>query len=228
MTNQNLTPKTVLSTDFSLFEATPGMRFVLLPNRPQFTIAAATHDMCTHTGLSKHQLVGNGLFEVFPSNPADPADTGEHDLMASLVHVMHAKELHQLPTQRYDVKKEGGNFSKHFWKVSNKPVLNAAGELTHIIHTTEDITKEVEASQMKKRIREMEQAHNLFLQAPVPIQIFKGPDLIMELANEPTLAIWGRGPEIIGKSLSEAIPEFKEQGYAELLAQVIQRGEPHY
>jgi PAS domain S-box-containing protein len=228
MSKHTVSPSTVLSTDYTLFEGSPGMRFALLPDAPQFTIVAATKDMCKQTGKTKEQLIGKDLFEVFPTNPADPSDTGEHDLNASLEHVLLYKESHQLPAQRYDIQDENGCFAKRYWCAQNTPILGAEGEVAYIIHSTENITEAAEADLMRERIKDMEQAHNLFLQAPVPIQIFKGPDLIMELANEPTLITWGRGPEIIGKSLSEAFPEFKEQGYAKLLSAVIESGEGHH
>jgi PAS domain S-box-containing protein len=228
MSKHTVSPGTVLSADYTLFEGSPGMRFALLPDAPKFTIVAATKDMCKHTGKTKEQLIGRDLFEVFPANPADPGDTGEFNLKASLEHVLLHKEPHQLPLQRYDVQDQNGGFAKRYWCAHNTPILSAEGEIAFIIHSTENITEAAEADLMKERIKDMEQAHNLFLQAPVPIQIFKGPDLIMELANEPTLITWGRGPEIIGKSLSEAFPEFKEQGYAELLSGVIESGEGHH
>ncbi|HZH00494.1 MAG TPA: PAS domain-containing protein [Flavisolibacter sp.] len=227
MLNQTISLNTVLSLDFTLFEASPGMRFVLLPDTPRFTIVAATKDMCKHTGRSREQLIGKGVFEVFPSNPADPNDTGEQELKASLEHVLLQKESHQLPNQRYDIQDQNDCFAKQYWSACNIPILSVDGDITHIIHSTESITEKIKAEAVRKKIREMEQAHNLFLQAPVPIQIFKGPDLIMELANEPTLNIWGKGTEIIGKTLSEAIPEFKKQGYAELLSGVIENGKPY-
>ena len=226
MSNQTFFPSPVLSTDFTLFEATPGMRFVFIPNGLQFTIAAVTKDMCQHTGRSKEQLVGSSIFKAFPSNPDDPTDTGEHDLMASLKHVLQYKEPHQLPTQRYDIKDEDGNFSKHYWKVSNVPVMNADDDVTFIIQTTADITAQVEAEKMKEKMKGMEQVHRLFLQSPVPIQIYKGPDLTLQLANEPALAILGKDSDIIGKPLLEILPEIREQGFAELLSGVMERCEP--
>jgi hypothetical protein len=114
MTSQTFTPTEVRSTDYALFEATPGLRFVFLPDAPHFTIAAATKDMCQYTGHTKEQLVGKGVFEAFPFNAADPSDTGKRDLNASLARVLQYKEPHQLPIQRYDVKQRDGTFTKHY------------------------------------------------------------------------------------------------------------------
>jgi hypothetical protein len=111
MTKHTSTPRKILSTDFTFFEARPRMRFVFLPDKPWFTIAAATKDMCRHYGRMKEQLVGSGIFEAFSSNPANPNDTGKQELKDSLEHVLLNKEPYQLPTNRYDVKEEDDNFS---------------------------------------------------------------------------------------------------------------------
>src|SRR3954470_7016073 len=128
MIEQNISAQPPLSSDFAVFEATPGMRIVFLPDPPDFTIVAVTRDLCRHVELTKVQLIGRHYFEVFPSNPSDPGDTGERDLRASLHHVLTYKEPHQLPTQRYDVKEEDGSFTKKYWRVENIPVLDVEGQ----------------------------------------------------------------------------------------------------
>jgi signal transduction histidine kinase len=82
--------------------------------------------------------------------------------------------------------------------------------------------------EMKVRMKGMERAHNLFMQAPVPIQIYKGDNLKVELANEPTLTAWGKGRDVIGKPLMEAVPELKEQGFIEMLQEVMRSGTSQY
>jgi len=224
MSSDAFTPSEVLSTDFTLFEATPGMRFVFLPDAPRFTIAAATKDICRHVGRSKEQLVGKGIFEAFPSNPADPADTGERDLRTSLVHVLQHKEAHQLPTQRYDVKEEDGRFIKRYWRVSNTPVFGPDGEVAYIIHTSENITEQVEASEVKEQMTGIEQAHHLFLQAPIVIGIVRGKDHVVELANEEALMFWNKTDDVVGKPLLEAIPELRGQDVYQKIDEVFHTG----
>jgi trans-aconitate methyltransferase len=99
--------------------------------------------------------------------------------------------------------------------------MNAEGHVTYIIHTKEDITEQVVADERKEKLKGMEQAYSLFLQAPVPIQIYKCQDLTLELANGHTLAIWDKGPEVIGKPLLEVLPEMQQQGFIDLLLQVM-------
>ena len=55
---------------------------------------------------------------------------------------------------------------------------------------------------------------NVIMQAPVSMTILKGPDLVMELANEKSLEIWGKKHhEVINLPLREGFPELVEQGF---------------
>jgi hypothetical protein len=78
--------------DYTLFEATPGMRVVFLPDSPRFTIVTASQDMCRFIGMAKEQFVGQSIFDAFPANPADPDFTGHKNLSASLAYVLEHKK----------------------------------------------------------------------------------------------------------------------------------------
>ena len=66
-----------------------------------------------------------------------------------------------------------------------------------------------------------------FLQAPFPIVVMRGPEFIVDLANDGSLEAWGKGPEIIGKPIREALPELEGQPFSELLERVYQTGQPY-
>lgn len=67
---------------------------------------------------------------------------------------------------------------------------------------------------------------NLFTQAPAAIAIYRGPEHIIELANNTMLSYWGRTEaETHGKSIFTAIPELESQGFRQLMDQVYQSNE---
>lgn len=69
------------------------------------------------------------------------------------------------------------------------------------------------------------QLRNLFLQAPVAICIFRGPQYVVEVANEKMLALWGKSAgQVINKPVFEGVPEVAKQGYEELLESVYITG----
>ncbi|HYC85795.1 MAG TPA: response regulator, partial [Chryseosolibacter sp.] len=84
-------------------------------------------------------------------------------------------------------------------------------------------------SQIKiAKVRNRAEMHlkNIFQQAPVIIVIFRGPNFIIELANEKLLEYWDRKLEdILHKPLLEALPEISTQGLIEILTGVYTKGE---
>ncbi|SOD12588.1 ATP-binding protein [Pedobacter xixiisoli] len=67
---------------------------------------------------------------------------------------------------------------------------------------------------------------NLFIEAPVAIAIYRGPEHIIELANQKMLEYWGRNEDqIANKGIFKALPELEQQGFRELMDRVYQTGE---
>ncbi|ATB33567.1 ATP-binding protein [Melittangium boletus] len=67
----------------------------------------------------------------------------------------------------------------------------------------------------------------LFMQAPVAIGIFRGPELVIDVANPLICRLWGRTLEqVLGKPLMDAMPELQGQGFDEILYEVIRTGVP--
>ncbi len=79
---------------------------------------------------------------------------------------------------------------------------------------------------VRTRAHVEQQLRNLFTQAPVAICILRGPQHIIEMANERMLEIWGKTAEqVMAKPVLEGLPEVIGQGYEELLDGVLQTGE---
>lgn len=67
---------------------------------------------------------------------------------------------------------------------------------------------------------------NFFHQAPVIIVVFRGPEFIVEIANEKLLQYWGKTLEqTLNKPLLEVLPEIINQGLVELLTNVLTTGQ---
>jgi PAS domain S-box-containing protein len=78
------------------------------------------------------------------------------------------------------------------------------------------------------RIKQEQKFQNLVKQARDPILILKGEDLVLEVANEALFELWDVGQEALNKPLLEILPEMKDQGFRDLLLNVMQTGEPFY
>ncbi|HEY4305513.1 MAG TPA: ATP-binding protein [Gemmatimonadaceae bacterium] len=65
----------------------------------------------------------------------------------------------------------------------------------------------------------------LFRQAPAFIAVVRGPDHVFEVANEEYLTLVGRR-DILGKTVLDALPELRDQGFIPLLDEVLNTGKP--
>ena len=134
-----------------LFESVPGLYLVLAPD---LTILAASDAYLRATLTRRHEIVGRGLFEVFPDNPDDPTATGTRNLRFSLERVLRERVPDTMAVQKYDIRRpasEGGGFEERFWSPVNSPVLNEVGEVKYIIHRAEDVTEFVRLKQQDEQ-----------------------------------------------------------------------------
>lgn len=191
--------------DFTVFNALPGAAALVKPDSPIFTIVASTAEFAAFGNASKNDLIGESLFKYFPDNPDVPNFSGA--IRASLAICISSKKKNELASQRYDIVNADGTFSEMYWAFTHTPVLDESGNITYIIHTAVSINDGMLADTNDEKLRLLEPAHNLFMQSSVAIHIFKGPELIIDLANEPTLRIWGKDKSVIGKPLQEVSPE---------------------
>src|SRR5580692_10973688 len=97
-----------------LFEQSPDIILVLLPDAPRYTMVAGTQARwrATHTTA---ETLGRGLFELFPDNPDDPAATGTNNLRASLDRVLQTRLADTMPVQKYDIRAPDGRFEARYW-----------------------------------------------------------------------------------------------------------------
>jgi PAS domain S-box-containing protein len=133
----------------ALFESVPGLYLVL---DCDFFIIAVSDDYARATMTRREDIIGCGIFDVFPDNPNDPAADGVRNLRASLTSVRLNGKAHAMAIQKYDIRKpeaEGGGFEERYWSPLNSPVFNADGELAYIIHRVEDVTEFIRLKQQR-------------------------------------------------------------------------------
>jgi PAS domain S-box-containing protein len=65
---------------------------------------------------------------------------------------------------------------------------------------------------------------SLVEEAPVATALFVGPNLVIEVANDAMIALWGKGPSVLGKELGVAVPELREQPFLMILDEVYSTG----
>jgi signal transduction histidine kinase len=136
-----------------LFEESPDVLLVLLPDSPRFTMVAATKQRLIATHTTKEQILGRGLFELFPDNPDDPSATGTTNLRASLERVLATGAPDTMAVQKYDIPLPNGQFEVKYWSPRNIPVLSPAGEVQYILHRAVDVSDLARASEEGQELR---------------------------------------------------------------------------
>jgi len=131
----------------TIFDAAPGNYLLLSPD---LTIVGVNQCYLTATMTRREDIVGRGLFEIFPDNPEDANADGVRKLRASLERVIAGKRPDRMPVQKYDIRRpewEGGGFEERYWSPLNSPVLDDRGEVSYIIHWVEDVTEFIRLKQ---------------------------------------------------------------------------------
>src|ERR1041385_4695551 len=144
---QNFSPSCPTPDFQALFESAPGLYLVLTPD---LTIVAVSDAYLQATMTKREEILGRGLFQVFPDNPDDLGATGVRNLRASLQRVMQNRTADAMAVQKYDIRRPesaGGGFEERYWSPLNSPVLGPRGEVSYIIHRVEDVTEFVRLRQ---------------------------------------------------------------------------------
>lgn len=143
----SMTSSSSLPNFQQLFESGPGLYVVL---KPDFVIVAASNAYLRATMTTRKEILGRGIFDVFPDNPDDPNADGVRNLRASLERVLSQRTVDTMPIQKYDIRRpetEGGGFEERYWSPVNTPVFGPDDEICNIIHRVEDVTNFVRLEQ---------------------------------------------------------------------------------
>ena len=122
-----------------LFALLPAPMVVVRTDSPVYTMVAVNEAYLAVTHTTRDQIIGHGLFEVFPEETADPVE-GPAQLRASFERVRVHGNIDRLPLLRYDIPHGDGSFEERYWIPVNAPIANAGGKVECIVHRVEDAT----------------------------------------------------------------------------------------
>ncbi|MBT1695420.1 PAS domain-containing protein [Fulvivirgaceae bacterium PWU4] len=129
-------------------------------------------------------------------------------------------------TEQKAILERGDKLEARYFNYTYKPLKDSAGKVYGIHHMTVDVTDQVKYK--LALIEREESVQRLFEQTPVGIAVFKGPLLVIEMANETMLQFWGRKRnEVIDQPAWKALPEIKDQGIDKIAENVLQTGAPY-
>jgi PAS domain-containing protein len=120
--------------------------YMLLDPGPGLQIVDINDAYAAATLISRSDVVGKSLFEVFPDNPDDALADGVSNLYASLRIVAQTGQAHAMAVQRYDIRNPDGEFIERHWQPINTPIHDESGLLIFLLHHVEDVTDQARSS----------------------------------------------------------------------------------
>ena len=125
----------------ALSESAPGLFLILTPD---LKIVSASQAYLEATMTKRQEILGRGLFEVFPDNPDDPLTQGVSVVRASFERVLETGATDIMAIQKFDIRRPDGTFEVRFWSPINSAVLGSDGQVDYLVHRVEDVTQFVQ------------------------------------------------------------------------------------
>ncbi len=229
----------MVTLDFqALFSRSPNPYVVL---DLDLTIVWANDAYLRVTARSRDEILGCKMFEAFP---ADPASEGFRLLERSLQRVLATGEADEIAIIRYDIRRPDRTMETRYWSATHTPLPDQAGVLRYILQHTVDVTElhnlrrgRDEAGLMRRANAVQDRNRDLaaesrrlldfFAHAPGFVALLDGPEHRFTMANNAYRELVGRS-DLIGKPVSEALPEVMDQGFGDVLDQVRRSGKPFF
>ena len=238
-----------LAPDFeALFRRLPSP-YMVLDRELRFVDANAAYLAVTERTMD--ELVGRPVFEMFPN----PGESGRllRESFERVLETGAADAISLLPYPIQLARSAGGGFEMRYWSCAHTPLLDADGRTAFIVQNTVDVTElqrlkqiaygpdgsapavgEVDLLQRAQEVQALNAAlsqetrglRDLFQQAPGFMAVLAGPEFRFTLANTAYLQLIGHRA-VVGRTLREALPEVVEQGFEDLLHEVIATRRPY-
>ncbi len=165
--------------------------------------------------IGNHNLIGKTALEALP----EIAGQGFIELLDNVYNTGETFTTKEKPVM---LDKGNGNQQKFYANLTYQAFANDKDKIEGILLFAYDVTEQVNA---RKQVEASEQRFsNILSQSLMAIAIFKGPEMIVEFANEQMLNRLGKGNAVLNKPLLEGVPELKDQVFPKLLADVYTTG----
>lgn len=121
---------------------------------------------------------------------------------------------------------KNGSLKEHYFNIWYNPVFDEQENIYGILATGVDVTPEIEARNQSKKSELF--ARNIFINSVAAQCVWTGEYMIITLANEKMLEMWGRDESIIGLPFMEALPELQQTPVLERLQHVLHTSEMYF
>lgn len=168
----------------------------------------------SYTGQAPEEAEGFGWL-----NAVHPDDRGRAEKAFLKAH--SGKESYSVS---FRLRNKNGDYR---WTINHgSPKFNSNGAYEGMIGTVVDVHEEKLKEQLIK-----EKGHRLksiVEEATVATALYTGKDMVIELANDAMIQVWGKDSSVQGKKLKDALPELEGQPFHSLLEEVYTTGKTYW
>ena len=223
-----------LNTYKAVFDHIPAACILLKPDYPRFTVVDFNAQFMDIMKWEKAEYIGEGFFDLLFCNPEHATSQQSIQRLSSVfLEAIRTGKRVEHETTKLEINIPGSETIKSkYWTSTTTPILNEQGAVEYLLSCPVDITEQqelfdrgVQLEQTVKIQREFYQS--IFLQAPVGIGIWEGPDFITRMMN-PALGEFYQRDEasLIGKPIFEVFPDSKLV-WQTVMSTVLETGEPY-
>jgi PAS domain S-box-containing protein len=135
-----------------LFNSLPERYIVFSLDFPTLTMVAASDTYLDIMQKTREQVIGKGLFEVFPDTSPLAIKTGKGQVYRSIEKCIKTKKPDAMGVLRYDIPDKKGTLQLRYWQATHFPVFDHEGKIQHIIQSTTDVTDMVLENEQQRTI----------------------------------------------------------------------------
>lgn len=180
---------------------------------PELTIDTV-NDAMLHIWGKDSSVVGKTFEQALPEMEGQP-------FTGLLKNVYHTGTEYSATETPADLMIDG-QMKRSWFNFTYKPLRNESDQVYGILHVAIDVSNQVAA---RRQLEESEaRFRSLITQAPVATGLFVGREHIIAEANEPMAKFWGKGPNVVGKTVAELLPELQTQPFLQILDEVYTSG----
>lgn len=117
----------------------------------------------------------------------------------------------------------------HWIRSTGRSYFDQRGQPIRLAGVSQELTHQVEAQQQEAAALQQSEARfrTLIEEAPVATCLFVGRQMVIDVANQAMIQVWGKGPDVIGLPLAEALPELKDQHFLTTLDELFTTGKTY-
>jgi PAS domain S-box-containing protein len=182
-----------------------------------FVIQSANAKMLELWGKSQ-TIIGKPMIEAIPEIADQP--------FPALLKKVYQSGKEYVGTEIKALLVREGALSEVFFNFVYSPLRDWNGKVTGIMMIASEVTSLVVARREKEESEK--RYRDLIANATVATSVYTGEDMIISLANDAMLRLWGKDESVINKPLREAIPELDGQPFFQLLQQVYKTGHTYH